>query len=210
MENDNEHKNTTYLWNAVNRAIRIRKERKNADEQENYLRNELSATGVPATPAKAKAKTKAKAKAAKAAKEVEPAVPAPPVPSDWTLVRGRSKSKGPKTDADIAKVCWFTIGRAVPEMGANSTTPLCRRRTRRGRLRLRDLVLLVLPKDLVKLRGKANPRVVRGSPRGHGAEPRRLRLADEVDRQELPRPTSDGAVHFSLDHVLGPLASSSI
>jgi hypothetical protein len=107
MENDNELKNTTYLWNAVNRAIRIRKERKNADEQENYLRNELSASGVPATPAKAKAKTKAKAKAGKAAKEAGPATPAPPVPSGWTEARGRSKSKGPKTDADIANVCWF-------------------------------------------------------------------------------------------------------
>jgi hypothetical protein len=102
------HKNTTYLWNAVNRAIRIRKEQKNADEQENYLRNELSATGVPATPAKAKAKTKTKAKG-KAAKEAESAAPAPPVPSgsEWTLVRGRSKSRTPKTDADISKICWF-------------------------------------------------------------------------------------------------------
>jgi hypothetical protein len=112
MENDNEHKNISYLWNAINRAIRIRKERKNADEQENYLRNELSASGVPATPAKASAETKAKAKAkatkaAKAAKEAGPATPAPPAPSDWTLVGGRSRSKGPKTDADVAKVCWF-------------------------------------------------------------------------------------------------------
>ena len=108
MENDDVHKNTTYLWNAVNRAIRIRKEQKNADEQENYLRNELSATGVPATPAKAKAKTKTKAKG-KAAKEAESAAPAPPVPSgsEWTLVRGRSKSRTPKTDADISKICWF-------------------------------------------------------------------------------------------------------
>jgi hypothetical protein len=104
----------------------------------------------------------------------------------------------------------FTIGRAVPKMGANSATPLCRRQTRRGRSRLRDLVLLVLPKDLVRLKEKANPRVVRGSLRGNGAEPRRLHLVDEVDRQVLPRPTSDGAVHSSLDHVLGPLVNSSI
>jgi hypothetical protein len=104
----------------------------------------------------------------------------------------------------------FTIGRAVPKMGANSATPLCRRQTRRGRSRLRDLVLLVQPKDLVRLKERANPRVVRENPRGNGVEPHRPLPVDEVDLQVPPRPTSDGAVHSLLDHVLGTLVNSSI
>ena len=110
----------------------------------------------------------------------------------------------------LPKFVGFTIGKAVPKTDANSPTPLCRRRTRRDRLRLRDLVLLVLPKDLEKQRGKANPSVVRGNPKGHGAEPLRLRLAVEVGPQDLPHPSSDGAVHFSQELVLGPLVSLSI
>ena len=104
-ENSDSDKNMKYLWNCINRAIRIQKEAKNAIEQENYLKNELQAHAAPApglgTP-KAKKAPKAK-KSAKADKETPVAAPAPP-----GLQRGRSQTRGSKkTDADIAKVCYF-------------------------------------------------------------------------------------------------------
>ncbi len=107
-ENDDPEKSITDLWNCINRAIRLKKEAKNATEQENYLKNELSnAAPSPETPtAKKAAKTK---KAAKASKGTPEAAPAPPEQS-----RGRSQSRGPKSDFyknksddDLAKVCYF-------------------------------------------------------------------------------------------------------
>ncbi len=99
LEQSNPEKSIGYLWNCINRAIRLQKEAQNATAQENYLKNELTSTAAPA-PGPGDLKPKKSPKAKKAAKTAAPAQP--------EQQRGRSQTRtSKKTDAEIAKVCWF-------------------------------------------------------------------------------------------------------
>ena len=105
FDNTHEEKNLTYLWNCINRAIRLGKERRNAIEQENFLKNELVAAPAPgASTAKAKAKAKAKKKA-KLKRSQGDATPA----KEDSPGRGRpaGRSGGVPQGGGTNEVCFF-------------------------------------------------------------------------------------------------------
>ena len=107
FEHTHEEKNITYLWNCVSRAIRLAKERRNAVELENFLKNELvaaPAAGASATKPKPKTEAKKKAKANRSSAYATPAKEDPPGRGRArSAVRGGGYPQGGGTN----EVCFF-------------------------------------------------------------------------------------------------------
>jgi hypothetical protein len=119
LENSSPEKNSVYLWNCISRAIRIQKEKRNATQQEEFMKGELGG-GHHAAPSPETKKAKKGAAKAKAAKEAAPA------PSPKTKAKAKAKAKTQPRDNwsrvedDDSKACYF-----FNHMGCNKAKDAC-------------------------------------------------------------------------------------